>query len=144
MIARKSAAAARALLDTLETSTKFRVSFLALSGLIIYLLIGNFADPGFTHFWRYHLFQTSLTLALVTTVEVVFAREGGLAWETLAIIVITTLADVTGTAGHMYDRFDPYDKIVHFWSGAAFAAGVFEVLGFLRRRGRLTISIRKQ
>jgi len=30
-----------------------------------------------------------------------------------------------------------YDKLVHFWSGAAFAAGVYETLRLLDRRGAI-------
>jgi predicted exporter len=131
--------AARGLATTLDASTKARWSALALFAVLAYLAIGRVVRPGFTDYWWYQLIQTSAILAVLLTLETVFARQGGLAWQTHLIIVVTTYADVLGTVGGLYDTFDPYDKIVHFWSGAAFAAVVYEVLRLLDRRGRIAI-----
>jgi len=134
----------RAVLQALEASAAFRRTVLALSGVLAYLLIGRALDPGFTHYWWYQLLQTGATLAAVIALNAAFAAEGGLAWQTHLIVVVTTLADTLGTAGHLYDAFDPYDKIVHFWSGAALAAAAAEVLEFLRRRGIVALGPGRQ
>jgi len=130
---------ARRLATTLDASAKARRSALALFAVLAYLGIGRAIDPGFTNYWWYQLVQTTTTLAVLVTVETLFARDGGLAWQTHLIIVVTTYADVLGTAGHLYDTFEPYDKIVHFCSGAVFAAMVYEVLRIVDRRGRIAI-----
>jgi uncharacterized membrane protein YjdF len=130
--------AARNVATTLDASTKARCSALALFAVLAYLAIGRLVRPGFTDYWWYQLIQTSATLAVLLSLETFFARQGGLAWQTHLIIGVTTYADVLGTAGDLYDTFGPYDKIVHFWSGAAFAAVAYEVLRFLERRGRIT------
>jgi uncharacterized membrane protein YjdF len=120
---------------TIDDSAKVRRSALGLFAVLAYLMIGQAVEPGFTKYWWYQLAQTTVTLVVLLVLETVFAREGGLAWQTHAIVLVTTYADVLGTAGGLYDAFEPYDKIVHFWSGAAFAAGVYEVLRLLDQRG---------
>lgn len=72
--------------------------------------------------------------------ESLFLDEGGLAWQTHGIVLMTTYADVAGTANGFYDQFGPYDKIVHFSSGAAFAASTYEVLRLLDQRGTINYS----
>jgi hypothetical protein len=133
------ASTARQVVATLEASTKARRSAFGLFAILIYLLIGRAINPGFTDYWWYQLAQTSGTLVVMLTLETVFRREGGLAWQTHAIILATTFADVFGTAGHFYSSYNFYDKVVHFWSGAAFGAGTYEVLRLLNRRGRISL-----
>ena len=132
--------AVRGVAFTLDASAKTRRTALGLFALLAYLLVGQAIDPGFTDYWWYQLLQTGATLAVVLTLETVFVREGGLAWQTHAIVLATTYADVGGTTNGLYDIFDPYDKIVHFWSGAAFAAGVYEVFRLLERRGVIALT----
>jgi len=121
--------------SVLRVNEAARWATCGLGGVIVYLFVGRFLDPGFTNYWWYQLFQTSLTLGIVLFFNGMFAEEGGMAWQTHAIVVGATLADTLGTAGHMYERWGPYDKVVHFSSGAAFAAGVYQALAFLKRRG---------
>jgi len=128
----------------LSTSRSLRWTAAALIGVIVYLLLGQLIDPGFTDYWWYQLVQTSATLATVIALDTLFAAEDGLAWQTHVIVVLTTVTDTLGTAGHLYDAFGPYDKIVHFWSGAAFSAATYETVGFLRERGTIQIGRRKQ
>jgi hypothetical protein len=127
----------RRVLATLEGSAKARRTALGLFAVIAYLMIGRIVAPGFTEYWWYQLAQTTAVLAIVLTLETVFADEGGLAWQTHGIVLITTYADVAGTANGFYDRFGPYDKFVHFSSGAAFAASTYEVLRLLDQRGTI-------
>jgi uncharacterized membrane protein YjdF len=97
-------------------------------------------NPGFTDYWWYQVFQTSMTLVIVVLLNAAFADEGGMAFQTHVVVVGATLADTIGTAGHLYDRWEPYDKLVHFASGAAFAAGTYQALNLLHRRGALSWS----
>lgn len=127
-------------ITTLSDSAKARRTALGLFAVIAYLLIGRLIEPGFTRYWWYQLGQTSGILVMVLTLDTVFAREGGVSWQTHGIVLMTTYADVAGTANNLYDRFGPYDKIVHFWSGAALAAGTYEVLRLLDRRGAISIA----
>ncbi|MGH2549282.1 MAG: hypothetical protein ACRDHN_07820 [Thermomicrobiales bacterium] len=121
--------------SVLRVNEAARWATCGLGGVIVYLFIGRLLDPGFTNYWWYQLFQTSLTLTIVLFLNGMFAEEGGMAWQTHAIVVGATLADTLGTAGHMYEKWGPYDKVVHFSSGAAFAAGIYQALAFMKRRG---------
>jgi hypothetical protein len=121
--------------SVLRVNEAARWATCGLGGVIVYLFVGRILDPTFTNYWWYQLFQTSLTLGIVLFLNGMFAEEGGMAWQTHAVVVGATLADTLGTAGHMYDRWGPYDKVVHFSSGAAFAAGGYQALAFLKRRG---------
>jgi uncharacterized membrane protein YjdF len=76
-------------------------------------------------------------LVVVLVLEIIFAAEGGLVWQTHVIALVTTYADIGGTSNGLYHAIGPYDKFVHFWSGAAFAAAVYEVLTLLNQRGSL-------
>jgi hypothetical protein len=127
-------------LATVEGSAKARRSALGLFAVIAFLLIGRTIDPGFNEYWWYQLGQTSAILTVVLTLETLFASEGGLAWQTHAIVLTMAYADVAGTTNGWYDRFGSYDKIVHFWSGAAFAASAYEVLRLLDQRGTISCS----
>jgi hypothetical protein len=138
------ARAVRAVAITLDTSAKARRTALALFAMFTYVLMGQALDPGFTHYWGYQLFQTGVTLAVVLTLDTVFAPEGGLAWQTHAIVVIATCVDIFGTDFNLYHRFYNYDKIVHFWSGVALAAGAYEVLRLLDRRGTIAVPPRRR
>jgi len=124
----------------LRTSRAARYTAMGLGGVLIYLLIGQMIDPGFTNYWWYQLFQTSATLAVVLSLDALFVEEGGMAWQTHLLVVGATLADTLGTAGHLYEKVVPYDKFVHFAGGAALAAGAFQSLTFLDRRGVMMMS----
>jgi hypothetical protein len=118
----------------LRVNDAARWATIGLAGVVVYLFVGRLLDPGFTDYWWYQLAQTSLTLLVVLFFNGMFAKEGGMAWQTHAVVVGATLADTLGTAGHMYERWGPYDKVVHFSSGAAFAAGGYQALAFLKQR----------
>jgi hypothetical protein len=124
-----------------RASTTARFAICGLMGVLAYLLIGRMIEPNFTDYWWYQFFQTSATLVIVVLLNAAFADEGGMAIQTHVVVVGATLADTLGTAGHLYDRWGPYDKLVHFASGAAFAAATYQALNFLHRRGVLEWSI---
>lgn len=124
----------------IRVSSAARFAVFGLVGVLIYLLVGRMINPGFTDYWWYQLFQTSITLVIVLLLNAAFADEGGMALQTHVVVVGATLADTLGTAGHLYDRWGPYDKLVHFASGAAFAAATYQALNLLHRRGALNWS----
>ncbi len=124
----------------LQTSRTTRLSAIALASVLTYLLVGQAVSPGFTDYWWYQLFQTGVTLVAVLIFDAVFEEEGGMSWQTHVLIVGATLADTLGTAGHLYSRWGPYDKVVHFASGAAVAALAYQALRYVEGRGKLPSS----
>ena len=121
-----------------------RFAILGLIGVLAYLFIGQIVRPGFTDYWWYQVFQTTITLAIVVFFNAAFADEGGMSIMTHIVVISATLADTIGTAGGVYHSWGPYDKIVHFASGAAFAAGTYQALNFMQRRGTLNWSALKR
>ena len=115
----------------LRTSRATRLSVATLSGVLLYLLVGQAIRPGFTDYWSYQLFQVSVTLVAVLLFDVAFEREGGMTWQTHLLIISAALADTLGNAGNMYVKVVHYDKVVHFASGAAVAALAYQALGHL-------------
>jgi hypothetical protein len=127
-----------------RASTTARFAICGLLGVLVYLFVGRMIEPNFTDYWWYQVFQTSITLVIVVLLNAAFADEGGMAIQTHVVVIGATLADTIGTAGHLYDKWAPYDKLVHFASGAAFAAGAFQTLNLLHRRGVLNWSIARR
>ncbi|MCC6704681.1 MAG: hypothetical protein IT334_07370 [Thermomicrobiales bacterium] len=121
----------------LRESFTARFAVLGLTGVLVYLIIGQIVRPGFTDYWWYQIFQTSATLLIVLFFNAAFASEGGMAIQTHIVVIGATLADTIGTAFGFYHSWGPYDKVVHFASGAAFAAGTYQALNYLSRRGIL-------
>jgi hypothetical protein len=124
----------------LRDSFTARFAVIGLSSVIVYLIIGQLLRPGYTDYWWYQFFQTSAALMIVLFFNAAFASDGGLPISTHVIVIGATLADTTGNTFGFYQSWEPYDKIVHFASSAAFAAGTFQALNFLSRRGILTWS----
>jgi hypothetical protein len=127
-----------------RASTTARFAICGLLGVLVYLFVGRMIEPNFTDYWWYQVFQTSITLVIVVLLNAAFADEGGMAIQTHVVVVGATLADTIGTAGHLYDKWAPYDKLVHFASGAAFAAGAYQALNLLHRRGVLSLTIARR
>jgi hypothetical protein len=124
----------------LENVAKARWSSIALIGALFFLLLGEVFVPGSNPYYGYQMLQVMVVLVAVISLELVFLQQGGLAWPTHAIISVTVIADVVGTSSDLYHRWGPYDKIVHFSSAAAFAAGGFDILSGLNKRGILTMT----
>jgi len=124
----------------LRTSRTTRFSVVVLCSVLVALIVGQIVRPGFTEYWGYQLFQISVTLVVVMLFDAAFKQEGGMTWQTHALIIGATLADTLGNAGMMYDRLGHYDKIVHFASGAAIAVLAYQALRYLESRGMLMYS----
>jgi hypothetical protein len=119
-------------------------SMVGLGSLLLYLLVREAVDPGFTNYWGYMVFQIAITIAIVLILSVVFAPEGGLSWYTHLVVTATTWFDTLGTAGHMYDRYDVYDKITHFAGGVAITAVAANIFSALTIRGVLEWSLMRR
>ncbi len=133
--AANTAGAAQLTWATLGENRKALFSFLSLGGLLAYLVVAQTLTPGFTDFWGYLVVQVGLFVVLLVGCEVYFAKEGGLSWITHVIAVACAYADVLGTDGNLYAAIDEYDKLTHFFGVAAIAAGLYDILRALYRRG---------
>jgi uncharacterized membrane protein YjdF len=119
-------------------------SAVGLAGLLLYLLIHQAVQPGFTDYWGFMVGQVAGTLVLVVALSVVFAREGGLSWYTHLVVTMNTWADTLGTAGHLYERHVSYDKITHFLAGVALTAAGADVLRAMNKRGWIRLALVRQ
>ena len=134
----------RAIPYVLRESFGARLAVLGLSSMLVCLVFGQLVSPGYTEYWWYQFFQTIGTLIIVLIFNAAFASEGGMAIQTNLLVVGATFADIIGNAFNFYHSWEPYDKFVHFMSGAALAAGTFQALNFLSRRGMLDWGIAKR
>lgn len=116
-------------------SPRVRLTMLATTGLIVYLLAAQALDPGFTDFWGYLLFQAGATLGLLLAGEYMLADEGGLSWYTHVLAVVCLFADTLGTDGGLYARIAEYDKATHFLGVAAITSGLAEAFRIIPARG---------
>lgn len=107
---------------------RVRFSALALGSLLIYLIINQIENPGFTNFWGYLVAQVAVILTLLVIGEFIFAKSGGLSWLTHGVAVACCFADVLGTDGNLYNQIDEYDKLTHYLGIAAVTAGVYDCL----------------
>jgi hypothetical protein len=122
---------------------RLRFTVYSLGLLLTYLIVRQFVDPGFTHYWGYMVAQIALSIAVILILSVHYSAQGGFSLLTHGIIVVTTYADTLGTAGHMYDRYISYDKVTHFLGSAAVASAVGDVLIAKARKGSIDWSPRK-
>jgi uncharacterized membrane protein YjdF len=117
---------------------RVRFSALALGGLLIYLIINEIENPGFTDFWGYLVAQVAVILTLLVAGEFIFAKSGGLSWLTHAVAVACCFADILGTDGNLYNQIDEYDKLTHYLGIAAVTAGVYDCLRGMHYNGWIT------
>jgi hypothetical protein len=116
----------------IEQRERVRNALVLLCGLLLFTVVGRIMDPVFTRYWGYLAGQVVLLAAAVIVIEC-HCRRGPLlsAW-TYGIISIAMTVDVLGTAGHLYDRFTFYDKIVHFMGTAAVTAVAHDIFMYHR------------
>jgi Predicted membrane protein (DUF2238) len=119
-------------------------SAVGLTGLLLYLLIRQATQPGFTDHWGFMVAQIGGTLIVVVALSILFRREGGLSWYTHLVVTGNTWADTLGTAGHMYERYVTYDKLTHFLAGVALTAAAADVLRALNKRGWIRLALGRQ
>ena len=130
--------------DTALWSGWLLFSTAGLGGLFVYLLIRQRIEPGFTDYWGFMIAQIAGTLVLVVALSVWLAREGGLSWYTHLVVTVNTWADTLGTAGHLYERHDSYDKITHFLAGIAITAAGADVIRAINKRGWIRLTLARQ
>jgi hypothetical protein len=123
---------------TLAENGKARFSFVTLGGLLTYLIVAQYVNPGFTDFWGYLTAQVAIFLVLLLAAEIIFADQGGVSWITHILAVACAFADVQGTDGNLYARIDEYDKLTHFFGVAAITAGLYDCMRGMARKGWLS------
>jgi uncharacterized membrane protein YjdF len=106
---------------------RVRNAITLLCGLLIFTFVGRVLDPVFTPYWGYLAGQIALLGVAIILVERRCRYRSPLSPSTYTIISLAMTVDVLGTAGHMYDRIDFYDKIVHFMGTAAVTAVVHDI-----------------
>jgi undecaprenyl-diphosphatase len=135
-------------LATLRVTARARWSASCLSAILLFLIYGKLFSPtislgswtlhpDFTRYWWYQFFQISLTIILLTVVDALLEKRGGLSRTTHSMIVTAALADALGNVAHGYRTFDWYDKVLHAYTGATFtfaAADVLRGTGWTRLR----------
>jgi hypothetical protein len=106
-----------------------------LCGLLIFTFLGRVLDPVFTPYWGYLAGQVALLGLAILIIERRCRTHPLLSPSTYTIISFAITVDVLGTAGHMYERVDFYDKIVHVMGTAAVTAALHDVFAH-RARGQ--------
>ena len=120
---------------TLTENARARFSFVALGGLLAYMIIAQYLTPGFTDYWGYLTAQVLVFVVLLVAAEIVFDDVGGLSWLTHILAVSCAFADVLGTDGNLYARIDEYDKLTHFAGVAAITAGLYDCMRAMVHKG---------
>jgi hypothetical protein len=106
-----------------------------LCGLLIFTFLGRVLDPVFTPYWGYLAGQVALLGLAILIIERRCRTHPLLSPSTYTIISFAITVDVLGTAGHMYERVDFYDKIVHVMGTAAVTAVLHDIFAY-QARGR--------
>jgi hypothetical protein len=118
---------------------RVRNAITLLCALLLFTFLGRLLDPVFTRYWGYLAGQVALLGLAIIALECRCRTRPLLSASTYTIISVAMTVDVLGTAGHMYDRLDFYDKIVHLMGTAAVTAvihDVFEYRGWGRSLAR--------
>jgi hypothetical protein len=123
----------------MPSSSKTRFTLASLGSLLVYLLIRQAVDPGFTDYWGYMVGQIALTILIVTWIDEEFFEQGGLSWFTHLVVVINTWVDSLGTAAHMYDRYVSYDKVTHSLGGLMLTAAAADIIFAVQRRRNVEV-----
>jgi hypothetical protein len=126
------AAAARRLTvgEVLGERERVRNGLILLCGLLLFTFTGRLLDPVFTPYWGYLAGQVALLALAIVVFEARAVRGPLLSASTYVIICVAMAVDVFGTAGHMYDHWDFYDKIVHLMGTAAVTAVVHDIFQY--------------
>jgi len=136
-----ASAAARWLAPGVMLAMRARVrnAITLLVGLLLFTVVGRLVDPVFTSYWGYLAGQIAILALVIVAFECRCPGRALLSPSTYAIVSLAMTVDVLGTAGHMYERVDFYDKIVHLMGTGALTAvvhDVFEYRGWGRKLRR--------
>jgi hypothetical protein len=121
--------------EMLSERERVRNALILLCGLLLFTFTGRLVDPVFTRYWGYLAGQVALLALAIVAFEWRARRGPLLSASTYVIICVAMTVDVFGTAGHMYDHWDFYDKIVHLMGTAAVTAVIHDVFQY-RGMGR--------
>jgi hypothetical protein len=125
----------------LSMPVKTRFTLLSLGSMLLYLIIRQAIEPGFTDYWGYMVGQIALSIVILTWLEDEFSAWGGLSWFTHLVVVINTWADSLGTAAHMYSRYVSYDKFTHFLGGVMLTAAAADIIFAVQRRRNVDVLV---
>jgi hypothetical protein len=114
----------------LNERERVRNALILLCGLLLFTFTGRLVDPVFTGYWGYLAGQVALLALAIVAFEARAVRGPLLSASTYVIICVAMAVDVFGTAGHMYDHWDFYDKIVHLMGTAAVTAVVHDIFEY--------------
>jgi hypothetical protein len=121
----------------LSARGRVRNTIWLLGGLLLFTVTGRLVDPVFTPYWGYLAAQILILGLAIVLLETRSRRRALLCPATYVIISVAMTVDVLGTAGHMYDRADFYDKIVHLMGTAAVTAVIHDLFEHRRWGWRL-------
>lgn len=112
------------------------VAFAALGGLIVYLLVREVIDPGYTEFLGYMIVQDTIAISFLLLLGWWLAPESQISRLTYTLVVAEVWADSLGNAVHLYGDLAWYDKVTHLGGGMAITAVAADLLfGLQRKRG---------
>ena len=109
---------------------RVRNTITLLLALLLFTFVGRLVDPVFTSYWGYLAGQVALLAVAILALECRAHDRPLLSASTYTIISVAMTVDVLGTAGHMYDRWDAYDKVVHLMGTAAVTAVIHDVFEY--------------
>lgn len=122
----------------IATSTRLQISLFLLGLLLLYLLIRQVLNPGFSEYWGYSVVQLMLAMGLFVVLSVFLSDRGGISRLSQSLMVLVIYADTLGTAEDFYHRFSGYDKIIHTLGSAAVTSIIGDVLVALDLRGSIS------
>lgn len=125
------------------TDPKVAFGFVGMGSLLLYLLVRQRVDPGFTHYWGYQVLQITISLIFLLGFSVYLDEVGGFSWVTLVVAVANTWADSFGTAWNYYDRYFGYDKMTHTLGTMAVSCAMLDILIGLEAMGKISWPRRK-
>lgn len=114
----------------LAVRARVRNAITLLVGLLLFTVVGRLVDPVFTPYWGYLAGQIAILALVIVVFECRCPGRALLSPSTYAIVSLAMTVDVLGTAGHMYERVDFYDKIVHLMGTGALTAVVHDVFEY--------------
>ncbi len=112
------------------------VALSALGGLLLYLIIRQLIDPGYTKFFGYMVMQDGIAILFLLWLGWWLAPESQISRLTYVLVVAEVWADSLGNAVHLYLNYPEYDKVTHLLGGMAITAVAADLLfGIQRKHG---------
>ena len=121
---------------TIVNTPEALVALSSLSGLLLYLILRQLIDPGYTNFLGYMIMQDAIAILFLLWLGWWLAPESQISRLTYILVVAEVWADSLGNAVHLYINYPQYDKVTHLGGGMAITAVAADLLfGIQRKRG---------